>query len=185
MNDLNDFVARWNAMEAQWNGKPDAFERLPPGDYPFLNADELRLLQEIGLPQSGPDFSYNEIGKGMPRVDEVYGPKDEVLWAKIGRDSVARYRMIGQDGGGNPLVLDIESHQIKILDHESAFRPFDLINSSLRQFYQSLLVMQRASADAPDVDVEALQRELEAIDPQMTAEEGYWHTLAEDLPDFD
>lgn len=156
---------------------------MPGGDYPFLRADELQLLREVGLPGNAPSFCFDGVEAGMPRVDQVYGPDDDDLWNRVGRETVAKFRMLGDDGGGNPLVLDIESHEIVLLDHKGSFAPFTLVNSSLPQLLESLLVFARAETEAPKVDVEKLQTEVRAIDPQV-AEEGYWFSLAADLPDF-
>lgn len=185
MNTLNNFVSRWNAMLVEVDApSPDKFFRLPDGDYSFLGADELQLLREIGLPQSCSSFTLDGVEDGMPRVDEVYGPNDEQLWSRIGRASVARFRMLGDDGSGNPLVLNIESHEIELLDHEGSFVPFDLAGSSLAQFMECLLVFTRVESFAPDVDVAALQAQLRAIDPQLADRNGYWFSTATDLPDF-
>ena len=127
-------------------------------------------------------FRLSPLGAHLP--DEVYGPNDEKLWNNIGRESVANFRMLGNDGG-NPLVLDIESHEVVILDHEGQFRPFDFVNSSIAQFMESLLIFEQALIQAPDVNVAKLQEELGQIDPRVTAEQAYWHTYAADLPDFD
>lgn len=186
MNALNDFISRWNQMRAEVGApSPDTFVRLPDGDYPFLRADELQLLREVGLPNSGASFSYDETVEGMPRVDEVYSPQEEEWWQQIGRETVARFRMLGQDGGGNPLVLNIESHEIHLLDHESDFQPYGLAGSSLGQFIECLLVYTRAVSNAPDVDVEELQEQIRAIDPQLAQRNGYWFSNAMYLPDFD
>jgi hypothetical protein len=185
MNTLNDFVSRWNAMLSEvGDTTPAKFFRLPTGDFPFLRADELQLLREVGLPDGGSSFSYEDVEDGIPRVDEVYGPNDEELWQRIGRDSVARFRMLGQDGGGNPLVLNLETHEIHLLDHESDFQPYGLAGSSLAQFMECLLVFTRVESSAPDVDVAALQAQLRAIDPQLAERNGYWFSTATDLPDF-
>lgn len=185
MNTLETFVNRWNAMLAEvGEPSPDKFFRLPEGDYSFLRADELQLLREVGLPGGGSSFRYEDVEDGMPRVDEVYGPHDEELWQRIGRETIARFRMLGSDGSGNPLVLNIESHEIELLDHESSFAPFDLVGSSLAQFMECLLVFSRAEAYAPEVDVEGLQAEIHAIDPQLVQKNGYWFSNATDLPDF-
>lgn len=186
MNDPQTFVARWTALEAELESPfPAKFFRLPVGDYSFLRGDELQLLREVGLPDNAPGFSFEKVEEGMPRVDEVYGPDDDELWSEIGRETVARYRMLGSDGSGNPLVLDIESHEIVLLDHEGAFAPFSLVNSGFAPLLESLLIIQRAEDQAPDVSVAQIQAELAAIDPQVTDKRGYWFSLAADLPDFD
>lgn len=181
MNDLNNFRAQWNAMRAEWDGKPDKFVVLPEGDYSCLRDDERQLLQEIGLPFNGPAFSYDELEEGMPRVDELYGmnnPEDAEYWARIDREQIVNFRIMGQDGGGNPVVFDVRTGEIILLNHENMFVPAELINSSLAQFYQSLMLIGRADAFAPDVDVEALQSEIKAIDSQAASEKGFWYDYA-------
>lgn len=160
---------------------PAKFFQLPDGDYPFLNDDELQLLHEIGLPQSCSSFTLDGVEDGMPRVDEVYGPNDEQLWSRIGRDSVARFRMLGDDSSGNPIVLDVETHEIVLLDHEGDFKPFDFVNSSIAQLMESLLVFTKVESDAPEVDVEKLRAALHFIDSQVTEKQGHWFTSAADL----
>jgi len=185
MSTLETFVERWNTMLAEvGEPSPDKFFHLPEGDYPYLRADELQLLREVGLPGSGSSFDYEDTAEGMPRVDEVYGPRDGQLWQRTGRETVALFRMLGTDGGGNPLILNLKTHEVHLLDHENNFRPYSLAGSSLAQFMECLLIFTRAESFAPDVDVEALKAQLRAVDPQLAEKNGYWFSIATDLTDF-
>ena len=181
---FSDFGARWRQMEEE-HGLPlrSEWARLPEGEFNFLQPDELAFLRETGLPDSAPCLSFEAVVEGMPRVDGVYSPRDEEFWARIGRDSVATFRMLGSDGSGNPLVLNINSRDIWLLDHEGSFTPYSLVNSGLAQFAESLLLFNQAILQE-EVDVAALQEQLQAIDPRAAQEGAFWHGHAEDLPDL-
>lgn len=185
---FDDFATRWHRIE-EANSLPlrARWARLPHGEFAFLRPDEAASLREVGLPNNAPCFTFRDVAEGMPRVDEVYGPHDDQLWRRIGRESVAAFRMLGSDGCGNPLALHIESRDIWLLDHEADFVPFAFVNSDLAAFAESLLLFKRAVAQDSEVDeadVAALHEQLGAIDPRAAERGAFWHGYAEDLPDF-
>lgn len=183
--EFNDFAARWQQMEEQNEVSfLSKWVRLPEGDFPFLRPDELAFLRQAGLPSEAPYFSFKEVEKAMPRVDQVYGPDDEQLWTKIGRETVAAFRMLGSNSGGDPLVLDINSHEIWQLDHEGYFAPYNLVNTSLLQFAESLFLFQQAEFQEAEVDVDELLKQLRALDPRAAQKGAFWPQYAEDLNDL-
>lgn len=88
----SDFAARWSQLEEECDLQPRSrWFRLSSDDFPFLRPDELEFLRETGLPDGAPCFCFKQVEIGLPRVDQVYGPKDEELWARIGRDTLRRF----------------------------------------------------------------------------------------------
>jgi hypothetical protein len=181
----SDFAARWNQLEEECDVQPRSrWFRLLSGDFPFLWPDELEFLREAGLPDGAPEFRFKQIEIGLPRVDQVYGPKDEELWARIGRDTVAPFRMLGDDQGSNPLVIDTRSHEIWLLDHESDFVPFDFVNTGLLPLAESLLLFLRAHCQEDEVDLDDLLEKLRAIDARAATPGAFWHRYTEDFNDL-
>ena len=78
-------------------------------DLSGLSEPTQRFLTEAGLPKScAPFLCFEEIGKGLPRVWEVYSPGQ---WRPGETERLGHFRMIGSDGAGNPLCIDQRNDQ--------------------------------------------------------------------------
>jgi HEAT repeat protein len=143
-------------------------------------ADEDReFLVEAGLPNSAAPFlSFDAPKSGELRtVADTYGRPDKFR----------RYRIIGSDGSGNPIVIDEEKKgEVVCLDHEEKFER-TLINKSIRQLAESLLVYRSMvqgltaaggkdalSRGIPVKVRQQLHRDLKKIDPAAMKTGGFW-----------
>jgi len=97
----------------------------------FLTCDDAILPT-----RAAPFLSFDEAEK-RPRIWEVFGPKD--YWSEADKVRLARYRMIGSDGCGNPICLEDETGVVWMLDHEDHFKTRQFVNSNLLALGESLL----------------------------------------------
>lgn len=171
MNTFDDFIARWTQIEAEYEYPyRSRLARLPEGQYPFLSETERIFLKEQDVPDNAPFFSFGGVEAGMPRHADVIAPgqiEDEI------RERIRPYRDLGSDGGGNPIVLDERDHELYFLDHESYFSP-TLLNSSLAQFLEFLIEIQRVKGQAPNINMEALTGLLRELDSKAMQLGAYW-----------
>jgi hypothetical protein len=108
-----------------------------------LPVEESNWLISVGLPGSAaPFFSFGDDSeRGLPTVRE---------FLRGGRDVPAgeRYRVIGSNGCGDPVAIDvIESAAIVYLNHDNRFERV-LINSSVRQLATCLVAFAKMIAAA-------------------------------------
>jgi hypothetical protein len=108
-----------------------------------------QFLAEAGLPKAcAPCLTFEEVAKGLPRIWELYSPTE---WTAKEKQPLEHYLMIGGDGDGNPICVDERDGRIVVVDHELLFDPkrvgarIQLINSSVAQLAESLLVIHTAS----------------------------------------
>jgi hypothetical protein len=108
-----------------------------------LPAEEANWLTNVGLPTSAAPFlSFGDNDeRRLPAVGEIFrGVRNP--------PAADRYRVIGGDGAGNPVVLDLEAHgAIVCLDHENRFARV-LVNSSVRQLATCLTAYAKMVAAA-------------------------------------
>ena len=112
-----------------WFFSATGVERLP------LAAEDKAFLVQAGLPADAAPFLTFDAPKSadLPTVAEQWGVADELR----------RYRVIGSDGSGNPIVLDEKSEgEVVWLDHENRFSRA-LMNKSIRQMAESLLAYRK------------------------------------------
>lgn len=123
-----EFVALWGADQLV-TSPPRAVDRLP------LAAEDKAFLVAAGLPtDAAPFLSFNApAATELPTVAEQWGVAVDL----------GRYRVIGSDGSGNPIVFDERSGgQVLRLDHENGFASA-LINSTVRQLAESLFAYRK------------------------------------------
>ena len=93
---------------------------LPAGASPFLNF----------CPCQGGKFKK----RSLPTLSETYNLNEPFN----------RYRIIGSDGSGNPICLDMENEEVFHLDHEDNFKP-TFMNSSVQHLTQFLLEIRNSA----------------------------------------
>lgn len=105
-------------------------EKLNPVNYESLKSLNLSkkttdFLINAGLPYSvAPFLSFTKDTptNGIDRLSKIYGLDNRY----------DKFIMIGTDGSGNPIAIDIsKSENIVLLDHENEFCVIELINSSI------------------------------------------------------
>jgi hypothetical protein len=146
-----DYQERWRRKGVQRFGKK------------FLKYFEMEFieLENVTLPcEAAPFLTLNRHKKPLP-IWNVFGSESD--WTHEDRSRLAAYRVIGSDGAGDPICLDIESRNVWLLDHEVRFQSRRFMNSGLREFAECLLAYfgetdaTRFIAAAEEIDAEALQ----------------------------
>lgn len=151
---------------------PEVLARLP------LPPEQRQYLQQAGLPRSAAPYLIFD-----DRPPEVL---QDMIWEPdpAPRDPYRRYVVMGGDGAGNPIALDVDRPgAVVLLDHDHEFAPL-LMNSSIPRLVTSLLVFEdHVAAHGLDacLEVELLGRRLQAIDPEVWAADGWWSAVVEEL----
>jgi hypothetical protein len=102
-----------------------------------LSAETRAFLLYPGLPENAPEFSfYLPKEEHISRRPERWGVNEDT------KALLRRFVHVGFDGAGNPLCIDPQGKDaIVLLDHENGFLP-ELLNTSLAQFLQCLLLFR-------------------------------------------
>jgi hypothetical protein len=193
-----DFVAKWYTRSARANWYPDYLERGRLISVAAVNeemtSETTRFLREAGLPQNAaPYLSFDDLARGLRRIYEVYGPQAD--WSAHERERLKPYLILGSDGSGNPICLDLANgDRIVWLDHERRFAITQFINSSVGQLAECLLVysqmletFQQADDEKADVDdlsldlIEEIVERLHQIDADALREGCFWQQEMEGL----
>ncbi len=83
----------------------------------------------VALPESAAPFlDFNYLEDDTPQ-SEYYG----------GSLSENRYKLIGFDGGGDPICIELSSGHIVLLSHDDGFKPAYFMNSSIESLAECLL----------------------------------------------
>ena len=122
-----EFIEKWGNGEKL---NPVNYERLKSLN---LSKETTDFLKIAGLPYSASpflSFTKDTPTNGIDTLSKVYGLDNQY----------DKFIMIGSDGSGNPIVIDIsKSENIVLLDHESEFCIIELINSSINNLGACLL----------------------------------------------
>lgn len=169
------FRTRWEKEVVATDKLPDDVrlvtvpsERLTSFRLPQAARD---YLSKAGLPKAcAPCLSFEETGKGLARLWEVFSPGQ---WQPIEKVGFEHYLMLGADGEGNPLCIDERDGKVVLLDHELLFEVKQrdsrtiFVNSSIPEFLESLLIYQGAS---PEAHLKALRE----LDPPAAQPGTFW-----------
>jgi hypothetical protein len=177
-----EFVARWGKDDVPLMRFPKkALERLS------LSEEDKTFLAQAGLPEDAAPFLTFEAPESgqIPTVAEQWNqPK-----------AFAAYRVIGSDGSVNPIALDESNNgEVVILDHENKFARI-LVNKSIRQLAESLLVYRKLVQDTQEEFGEdafldgkttpaarqALRNELTKLDRAAMKADCFWHGELQNL----
>ncbi|MEX0677906.1 MAG: SUKH-4 family immunity protein [Pirellulales bacterium] len=97
---------------------------------------------------------------------EVFGiPSD---WSPADRERLAACRMIGSDGAGNPICVELGTGVVVLLDHEDWFRTRQFVNTSVQKLAECLL------AYIGQQESERFRSAAQAIDPAAFAVGSFW-----------
>ena len=138
-----------------------------------------RFLAEAGLPAScAPCLSFEEVGKGLPRIWEVFSPAE---WRPEEKVSLEHFRMIGSDGSGNPFCVDERDGRVVMLDHELLFDPkardarIMFVNSGIPELAECLLIFDTVS---PQARLNAILK----VDPPAASKGAFWFFQVDETP---
>ena len=171
----NQFRSRWEAEVVASDPLPDDCqlvcvprERL--SGFRLSRATQ-EFLSEAGLPRAcAPCLSFEEVGKGLLRLWDVFAPRQ---WQPTEKTGLEHYLMIGSDGAGNPFCIDERDGRVVMLDHELLFdvkrrdKRTMFVNSGIPEFAESLLVYQNS-------DEGAHRLAIEQIDPPAIQKGAFW-----------
>ena len=178
------FKDRWQAEVVSTDPLPDDVRlvTVPADKLASLRLPQLvrEYLTEVGLPKAcAPCLSFDELGKGLPRLWDVFSPTQ---WRPNEKIGLEHYLMIGFDGSGNPFCIDERDGKVVLLEHELLFDTKNrnkltmFVNSGIPQLAESLLLYQHSSPDAH-------RKALLEIDPPATQKGTFWsyeHSVPED-----
>jgi hypothetical protein len=115
--------------------------------------------------EAAPCVTFHEAARPLP-VWEVYATPSH--WSAADRTRLSPYRVIGQDGAGNPLCVEEGTGAVWLLDHEDNFRSRQFVNSGVGQLAECLL------AYMGERKRERLRAEVEGIDRAALTEGSFW-----------
>ncbi len=186
-----EFKKRWTAVEGE--DELSVFDVNSP--HAHLLPEELKdFLSECGLPESAAPFmSFNLGCAEVARIYEVFGQPSD--YSEDEKDRLNRYLVIGSDGGGNPIVLDLKDNcSVVNVSHENGFNDSWFMNTSVFQLAESLLEVRdmfvsfeksglpyNEDEEIPEEFKSPVNTKLMAIDPRGNEVGAYWENALEGL----
>ena len=154
-----------------------------------LQGPEAHWLVDVGLPRSAAPF----LSFGGTNVNQL--PTTTLLYGLRELKVPDRYRIIGSNGSGDPIAIDIgEQGRIVYLNHDDQFAAV-FVNSSVRQLCDSLFaykqlvdVTRKENGDraylegnVPDRALKAFVIRLETVDPKSLLRGSMWRSEIDQL----
>lgn len=157
---------------------------------------EARFLAEAGIPpRCAPylKFEFDEVS--LPILADW--PDWDAESSRLGRGREEELRVLAEDGGGNPLVLDEASNwELAWLDARDGYRR-EYANSGLIPFFRSILAVREFVADVQRIYGKsgfvsanfsqwmfgALKSQLREADPRSLTAGAFWARAFENLPE--
>ena len=147
---------------------------------------DIEFFTKCGLPESAAPF-LNFEGERVKWEEEYFGIDMLISKYPFLDGSFSKYVCIGHNGYGDPIVLDLVSNMVEVLNHDNEFEPV-FMNSSVfnlakfllvyRQFVSETISLngQDAFSNRKFLDEQILQvkEKFEAIDPKAI-QIGFWH----------
>jgi len=121
---------------------------------------------------AAPCVNFKEAANPKPIYD-VFASQSG--WSPEDRQRLAPFPMIGSDGAGNPICLDMDTGEVLLLDHEDDFRTWTFINSSIKQLSECLL------AYYCEDDRDRFRGFVSEVDPRAIQERSFWWHESADL----
>lgn len=130
-------------------------------------ASPMISFESVVLPASAaPCLSFADAAKPISVYEAFASPED---WSAEDRSRLERFLVIGHDGAGNPICVEVDSGKIVLLDHEDRFRSQQFVNSSVSQLAECLLTYMGEDNSA---HFESLVLN---IDPNALSEGAFWN----------
>lgn len=147
-----------------------------------VNAFDAAAVQALTVSQETKDFLIH----GLPIEAAPFLTFGPIKGSKFSKHALPRasdiyqmpsipgqYRIIGMDGSGNPICLDIEKETIVCLRHEDGFSPA-YMNCSLAMLMRFLLVVRRKFEKTAFPAGNAEVQKMLAADDPRALKKGYW-----------
>ncbi|MEP4531618.1 MAG: SUKH-4 family immunity protein [Cyclobacteriaceae bacterium] len=173
---MDTFLQHWTSDELLTFDR-SAFERLN------INSDQVNFLTEIGLPKDAAPFLTFE--NELRTLNELYELDESEFETKI---------VIGSDGAGDPICIELTNQRIYVCDHEDDFEP-RFMNTAVIELFKFLSLFKAfaeqlindkgedAFIDANFSDYELLEltSKLRFIDPTALETSTFWNQEFETL----
>ncbi|MEJ7577918.1 MAG: SUKH-4 family immunity protein [Pyrinomonadaceae bacterium] len=160
----SEFIERWHAED-----EPEPLLRFTPQSLVgvSLYAESLSFLLEAGLPAAAAPFLTFEV------PEEVSLPTAAEAWQLP--EAYSCFRVIGFNGSGDPLCLDESAAGAVVhLNHDNEFERV-LMNSSVPQLAESLLVFRSFVQGGASAELEAwCIEELRRVDEAAWVLSSFW-----------
>lgn len=167
---MDTFLQHWTSDELL-TFERSALERLN------INPEQINFLTEIGLPRDAAPFLTFE--NELQTLNEIYGLDEPEFLTKI---------VIGSDGAGDPICIELTNQRIYACDHEDDFEP-RFMNSGVSELFKFLSLFKSfaeqlindkgedAFIDANFTDYELLEltSKLRFIDPTALEPSTFWN----------
>ncbi len=114
---------------------------------------------------AAPCLSFKEAAHPILITDAFGSPSD---WSEHDRQRLIGINMIGSDGNGNPIGIELKTGKVLLLDHEDKFYTIQFINNSIRQLGECLL------AYMGEHESKRLHDNIQLIDPEAIIEKTFW-----------
>ncbi len=161
---LLDFVKNWNAQDER-----EVLLRFPSESLTDLkiSVEAQNFLLAAGLPDSAAPFLSFEVPKSgsLPTVSQAWQLPE----------TYSHFRVIGFNGSGDPICLDEKAFgAVVFLNHDNNFERV-LMNSSVLQLAESLLVFRSCVQKKTTTELEAwCSEELKRIDETAWQQSNFW-----------
>ena|GEM_PF-7120796 len=121
----------------------------------------------------------------MKKIFEIWDTSTD--YTDVEKSRLSSYLVIGADGAGNPIVVDIKNkYSIVVLDHEDGFNTIEFMNSSAQHLAEFLILIRKMVSEfiesglsrneKDEIPVQLKQnliKELSEIDPNAVKENGF------------
>jgi len=169
------FLNKWNNLKLTKAKK--AFRNKFP-----LNKKSIEFLFDIGLPNDVLYLSFDYLTKDLKTVNTAY---------KINNSYFNKYVLIGNNGTGDPIGINIENGEIVYLNHDDDLNEV-YINADIEKFARCAIVIldfqdnlkkinsnSFFSTEFSDEDLTALQNNLTKIDHKVFELDSHWNHIVE------
>ena len=168
-------------FKKKWLSQGDS---LTPIDLEVLSGLHLKetsidFLVNAGLPISAAPF-LTFTTKSLQQFNPISTLND--IYGFLGKE-FRQYVVIGFDGSGNPITINTSKNDvIQLLDHDNYFSPH-YFNNSIEILFEFLLIyrdfIRGKGDDFTDEEFDILKDRMEAIDPSVFKESGFWKEMLE------
>ena len=144
-----------------------------------INEEHINFLTEIGLPKDAAPFLTFE--NELKSLNEIYKLDEPELQTKI---------VIGSDGAGDPICIELTNQRIYACDHEDDFEPrfmnSDVVElfkflSLIEEFNKRPLENEKDDFEFTDEELFELTTKMRLLDPKALEPETFWHEDIEEM----
>ena len=169
---MDTFLQHWTPDELL-TFERSALERLN------INPKQINFLTEIGLPRDAAPFLTFE--NELQTLNENYGLDEPEFLTKI---------VIGSDGAGDPICIELTNQRIYACDHEDDFEP-RFMNSSVTELFKFISLIaefnkrplenEEDDFEFTDEELFDLTTKMRLLDPKALEPSTFWHDDIEEM----